>query len=166
MAEIRLVRIDFRLVHGQVATQWVRLSGANRIVVANDELAADEFMADIYRMAAPQGIKVDIYSVAEFCEHWKANGCGDGKLLVIFKSVDDAAAAYDGGFTCDDIQIGGLGGGEGRAMVSCGSSGVSFDEKDIETLRRLSASGVNVHVHVVPSAPDMSLSQVVDKLGW
>lgn len=161
MAEIKLVRIDYRLVHGQVATQWVRLSGANRIVVANDELAADSFMADIYRMAAPQGIKVDIMSVAQFCERWRADECGAGKLLVIFKTVEDAARARNDGFTCEDIQIGGLGGGKGRVPAPCG---VTFDAHDVELARKLGEDGVRVHVQVVPSAPDFEFEKAITGL--
>ena len=37
MPNIVLTRIDNRLVHGQVATQWCGAIGANLILVANDE---------------------------------------------------------------------------------------------------------------------------------
>lgn len=161
MAEIKLIRIDYRLVHGQVATQWVRLSGANRIVVANDELAADSFMADIYRMAAPQGIRVDIKSVAEFCESWRTDECGAGKLLVIFKNFDDAMRAYEDGFTCEDIQIGNLGGGGERVPAPCG---VTFDAHDVELARKLIASGVHVHIQVVPSSSDLEFEKAINGL--
>lgn len=48
MADIVLCRIDSRLIHGQVMTKWVNQSSANKIVVVSDELAADEFMLQIY----------------------------------------------------------------------------------------------------------------------
>ena len=54
MAELVLTRIDSRLIHGQVVTKWVGQSGANRIIVVSDELVNDEFMKNIYLMAAPQ----------------------------------------------------------------------------------------------------------------
>lgn len=43
MPDIRLTRIDNRLIHGQVATQWCGVVGANLLLVANDAVAADEF---------------------------------------------------------------------------------------------------------------------------
>lgn len=162
MADIKLVRIDFRLIHGQVVTQWSRLSGADRIVIANDALAADDFMGDIYRMAAPQGIKVDILSIEDFCNGWKADRLGSGRLLVLFKGAADALAAYQGGFECEDVQIGGLGGGDGRVAAPCG---VTFSAKDVEALRSLVSSGVNVHVQVVPSSTDTSLEKAIQGLG-
>lgn len=39
---IKLLRVDYRLVHGQVAISWSRHIGADCILVANDEVAKDE----------------------------------------------------------------------------------------------------------------------------
>lgn len=39
--DIRLVRIDDRLIHGQVATVWTKLSKAERIIIISDEVARD-----------------------------------------------------------------------------------------------------------------------------
>ena len=158
MAEIKLVRIDFRLVHGQVVTQWVKVSGSNRIVIANDALAADDFMAEIYRMAAPAGIAVDTMTIDGICDAWKQNELGEGKVLVLFKSAEDALAARRGGFAFDDVQVGGLGGDAGRVGAPCG---IAFNRSDVETLRALAGEGVNVHVHVVPSQADTPLEQAV-----
>lgn len=162
MADIKLVRIDFRLIHGQVVTQWVGMSGANRVVIVNDELAADEFMADIYRMAAPSGVAVDVMTIDQACASYAADGLGDGKVLVLFKSAGDALAAHKGGFAFDDVQVGGLGGGAGSA-TACG---IAFKPEDVATLQELAADGVNVHVHVVPTQPDTPLARVVETLGF
>ena len=42
---VKLTRIDYRLIHGQVITKWTNKAAANRIIVVNDELAKDKFMA-------------------------------------------------------------------------------------------------------------------------
>ena len=47
MANISLIRIDSRLIHGQVITKWVKIAKANRIIIIDDELAQDDFMASI-----------------------------------------------------------------------------------------------------------------------
>ena len=53
MPDIRLTRIDNRLIHGQVATQWCGVVGANLLLVANDAVAKDEFRQGLMNMAAP-----------------------------------------------------------------------------------------------------------------
>lgn len=49
---VKLTRIDYRLIHGQVITKWTNKAAANRIIVVNDELAKDKFMASVYTMSA------------------------------------------------------------------------------------------------------------------
>ena len=63
MAEISLIRIDFRLIHGQVVTKWVKQANANRIIIVNDMLAKDEFLASVYKMSATSNVKLDIYTI-------------------------------------------------------------------------------------------------------
>ena len=53
MPNIVLTRIDNRLVHGQVATQWCGAIGANLILVANDEVAGNSLRQGLMNMAAP-----------------------------------------------------------------------------------------------------------------
>ena len=48
MAKITLVRVDHRLIHGQVITKWVKIAQAQKIIIVDDFLGQDEFMADIY----------------------------------------------------------------------------------------------------------------------
>ena len=51
MPNIMLTRIDNRLIHGQVATQWTGVIGANLLLVANDAVANDQFRQGLMNMA-------------------------------------------------------------------------------------------------------------------
>lgn len=64
MAEpnIVLVRVDNRLIHGQVATQWTSTVGANLLLVANDEVAKSKMRQNLMNMAAPQGVATRYFS--------------------------------------------------------------------------------------------------------
>ena len=113
MADIRLVRVDFRLIHGQVITKWFGTTRANQIIIIDDELSKDPFMASIYEMSAPPGAKVTVFSVEKAVEEWNKNQLGDGKLLVLFKNVNKIYSAWELGFPFKEIQIGGLGSAPG-----------------------------------------------------
>ena len=60
MADIVLIRADFRLIHGQVITKWAKQTMANKILIVDDMLAKDSFMSSIYTMSAPPGMEVVI----------------------------------------------------------------------------------------------------------
>ena len=61
---LRLVRIDDRLIHGQVVAGWLRALGARRIVIVDDATAGDEFLREVLTLAAPQGVPVEVLDLA------------------------------------------------------------------------------------------------------
>jgi mannose/fructose/N-acetylgalactosamine-specific phosphotransferase system component IIB len=61
---LRLVRIDDRLIHGQVVAVWLRTLGAARIVIVDDATARDEFLRDVLTLAAPQAVPAEVCSLA------------------------------------------------------------------------------------------------------
>lgn len=158
---VKLVRIDFRLIHGQVITKWSKTIDANRIVVVNDGLAKDDFMADIYVMAAPPGMKVDVVSIDDFETKAKEGEYEKGNVLVLFKGIEDARATVDRGITFKQVQIGGLGSGNGRTMVV---KGISVDETDIQNLEAIEASGAKVTFQVTPEEAKLTLDGAVKKV--
>ena len=162
MADIQLVRVDFRLIHGQIVTKWFGATRSNEILVVDDELSQDEFMASIYEMSAPKGAKVRVLSVADAIRDWQDNRLGDGKLLVLFKNVPQLYAAWKGGFPLPEVQIGGLGSAPGRTVVF---GPITLDEEDAVNLREINASGIRVYMHQVPEDPFAELEPVLAKAG-
>jgi len=62
---VLLARVDDRLIHGQVVLGWGRPLGLERIILVDDEVAANEWEQELYRMAVPSGIEVVFATVAE-----------------------------------------------------------------------------------------------------
>ena len=88
MAKISLVRLDSRLIHGQVITKWVKIAKANRIIIIDDELSKDDFMVMIYAAAAPKNVSVEIISVDKAAEEWEKDEFGTGTVMLLFKDVE------------------------------------------------------------------------------
>ena len=71
MAKKLAVRVDDRLIHGQVVTQWVKVFHAQKIVVIDDQVAIDKMQEVLLKFAAPPDLKVSILSVEKAAEAWK-----------------------------------------------------------------------------------------------
>ena len=71
MAEIKMTRVDFRLVHGQIVVKWCKTCDVDKIVVIDDVVASDDFMSQIYASAAPAGVVVKSYSQEKAKRLWK-----------------------------------------------------------------------------------------------
>lgn len=160
MAELVLCRIDSRLIHGQVMTKWVNQSQANKIVVVSDELAADEFMLEIYLLSAPAGVKVECYGKEEAVSRWKEDRYGKGKVLLLLPNVGSMRDLYDAGIEVRDIQVGGLGGGPNRKVVF---QNITLDDHDVENLEYLKSKDVKVIFQTIPEDVPQSLEAMIKK---
>lgn len=160
MALINLIRIDSRLIHGQVITKWLKKSRANRIIIIDDNLSQDPFMGEVYSMAAPKGISVEIFDTDKAVDEWKKDELGEGRILVLFKDVANCYKAFKNGFPIKELQIGGLASGAGKVTVF---RAVSFDKQDVEQLTEMGKDGVNILLHIIPEEPKMEFAKAVEK---
>ncbi|MEO1769207.1 MULTISPECIES: PTS system mannose/fructose/N-acetylgalactosamine-transporter subunit IIB [Enterococcus] len=158
--DIKLIRMDYRLIHGQVVTKWVKQMMINRIIIVNDELASNDFLAEVYEMAAPAGIKVDIYGVNEICQKQADGTLGEGNVLLLLKDVGTALELAKLGFPLKEIQIGGLGGKRGGTTIL---PGISFSKEDVAVLEELKKRELVIYLNVLPSEPTMSLEKALEK---
>lgn len=162
MAEIKLFRIDSRLIHGQIITKWLKVTQADKIVVVDEMLAADDFMKEVYVAAVPKEISVDIYDTDKAMEEWERNRFGDGKVLVLVRDVATCLRLHARGFSMDSVQIGELPNGPGRTPVY---KAVSFSKQEVENLKVLYDEGINIVLHIVPDNPSMEFEKVIKKFG-
>ena len=119
MAEsnVAMTRVDFRLVHGQVAARWTRTLAATKIIVIDDGTAKDPFMQKLFSMTAPAGSKIFVYTIKQAIEKWNKNKFGKGPIIVIFKDIASAKKAYDAGFQYESLNIGQVPKAEGRVQA-------------------------------------------------
>ncbi|MCJ1982223.1 PTS mannose/fructose/sorbose transporter subunit IIAB [Lactococcus piscium] len=87
---IDALRVDERLIHGQIAMVWSRALNLDGIVVANDEAAENELQQKALKMAVPNGIKVIIKTLDEAVTLLKDKRASDMKLLVLVRTIGDA----------------------------------------------------------------------------
>lgn len=160
-AEIVHARIDYRLIHGQVITKWLKQCGANRIIIIDDGLSKDTFLGQVYKMAAPTGIQVDIVSVKQAANLWASNKIVKGQIFILFKSVEMAKEAIDAGLNLSELQIGGLENTASRKVVHVG---ISMDKDDGEKLKSIQNKGTRVYFQTIPGEEIEELDEILRKV--
>lgn len=158
---IALTRVDFRLIHGQVITRWLKQCEINEIVTVDTELSKDDFMQDVFKMAAPKGVKIRILSVEDAVKAQQNGELEKNRVLVLLKSVQELDNAVKAGLKLEEVQIGGLGGGPGRKAVN---NAITLDRKDADTLLALEKMGINIYLQTTPDYPSETLQKAVAKL--
>jgi D-glucosaminate-specific PTS system IIB component len=160
MAEISLVRIDSRLIHGQVITKWLKKCGANRIIIIDDALAGDSFMSQIAIMAAPKGITVDVYTKDQAIEEYQKDRLGKGKLLILFKDIPTSYNTIKKGLPIKYIQLGGVASAPGKKSVF---RAISLDDQDVQCLKEMKEQGVEIAVHIIPEESKVEVGKILKK---
>ncbi|MDR2977142.1 MAG: PTS N-acetylgalactosamine transporter subunit IIB [Streptococcaceae bacterium] len=149
MPHILLTRIDNRLIHGQVATQWTSSIGANLLLVANDEVSTNKMRQGLMDMAAPTGVATRYFTIQKTIDIiGKAN---DKQLIfIICQDPEDVLKLVKGGVPIKKVNIGNMHMAEGKRQVA---TTVAVDDADVAAFKELQDLGVELIIQRVPTTP-------------
>ena len=149
------VRIDNRLVHGQIIETWLPFTLARRIVVVNDELAGDPLRQEIMSLAIPAGVEILFLPVAELAGYFNRAPLDIGEALILFSSCRDAQAAYEHGFDFANLNLGNLHYAPGKRQIC---PHVALSQEDESCLDFFRDKGVRLDYRCVPGDPSQPRS--------
>lgn len=145
---IEKLRIDDRLLHGQVAYSWKSAIGYQAIVIASDAAAADEFRKGVIKMCCPEGVKLAVRSVEEAAKLLNNAKLKDMKVFAICGSPADAKGLLKLIEERPVVNLGGIQMAEGKKLFS---RAVYLNEEDLKNLDEIEAEGYTIEVQEVPS---------------
>lgn len=160
--DIALVRVDNRLVHGQILEAWVPFTKSSAIIVVDDQVANDFFRETVIKMAVPRDVEVIISNVEEFADHYKYRTGRGKKAIVLFSVIADALRAFQGGFAFDKLNIGNVYSEE--CLKQCSPS-VMLDGEDIKIIRIFLDAGVTIDVRRVPREKPIDILKLITMIG-
>ncbi len=158
--DIQLIRIDDRLIHGQVVVGWVKAMGIERLVVVNDSIAKNAMQKTLMEMAVPSGLKVSFYTVEEAALHCRTGESKERSLLLFSNPTDVVEYGRKGG-SLSVVNVGGMHFCEGKQQVS---KTVCVHEADIESFKELKKQGVELEVRAVPGDVKEPLEKYIHQL--
>jgi len=143
---LKLVRVDDRLIHGQVVAIWLKALGANRIVIVDDRTARDEFLREVLMLAAPPGVPVEVHDLATGTERVRELISDPQAVFVIMRSPITALRMREAGVEFPLLNVGGIGAGPGRKPLY---RNISASPEELEAMRQLEAMGTRVELRIV-----------------
>ncbi|MEO1771531.1 PTS sugar transporter subunit IIB [Candidatus Enterococcus ferrettii] len=155
MKGIKHIRIDDRLIHGQVAGLWTNNLKANRIMVINDPIAADEVQKNLLRMVAPPTVRTSIIArdtaVANIL-----NGKYHGQnVFIVVKSPEDVLYLLNNGLDIKEVNLGNISSRENTEKIK---AGINVTASERAALKELLAKGVRITTIRTPSDPVVELT--------
>lgn len=141
------LRVDGRMIHGQVATAWARLLVIDSILVVNDEIAEDEMQKVLLELAVPGGVDLYVASVDEACRLLTEQKLIGSKSMIVFRKLQDAVRLYDKGYKFTALNLGGMYFEAGKTQYA---KALCLNDSDIQDIKYIQSRGVDVFYQVAP----------------
>ena len=136
---IKLLRVDHRLLHGQVAFSWKNAVEADCILIACDAVMKDDLRKTSIKMAKPSGVKLVIKSMDDAVNAINSGVTDKYKLLTVVESIKDAE----------------------RLCTRNISKAVNITPAEETILKGLCESGVDVTIQMVPEDNPVNVEKVL-----
>jgi PTS system mannose-specific IIB component len=157
------MRIDNRLIHGQVTVSWVGAVGANRLIVCNDQVARDPIQTMLLPQAA-RGVPTSVLSVSDTLAYVASEQGQREKILIIAKLPSDGLRLIQGGLHPAEINIGNQAPTPGtKFKMVTHSIAVTTDDADV--YRQIGSSGTQLSCRMMPSDRNSDFLAVLAKSG-
>lgn len=155
---IKMVRVDHRLLHGQVAFAWTKTLGVDCILIASDEVSKDTLRMGALRMAAPSGVKLVIKSIDDSVANILAGKTDKYNLFIILESIEDA---YRLTKEVQDIRLVNLGGIKAAPDKHQISKAISVSNLDCCLLREMDKNGIRLEIRMVPDEKPLNAMDLI-----
>lgn len=147
------LRIDDRLIHGQIVTAWCGHLKINEIVAIDDKLAVNKTLQSIMLMGIPSMYKAHVVTMEDAKKIFAEKT--DNNRLFVTRFPQDLATLEDQLAQCEEIVLGNAGKrADTKYNLTKGGGSVFFaSDEDIKLFDRLSESGIKLIYQTVPGSP-------------
>ena len=158
MQGVVLTRIDDRLIHGQVMTSWLNFTSANKIMVIDDQSAADPFMKTVLKNAVPGNVGLGVFTAQKAAERLKKGFKPEDKVIILVKYPRTILSLMEQGIAFDHLNIGGMGAGKGREKFY---KNISASEEEKVILKKIIDSGCQTEIQIIAEDAKVDVARLL-----
>lgn len=155
-----LVRIDDRLIHGQVVENWMKFLKINHVIVVNDFVASDRMQKTLFSMAVPDHAKISILTITQAKEAI-LNGQFEGdKAMLLLVSPQDVLNLINKGVRIKEVNVGGMHYSPDKKQIL---KAISVSKEDIQAFQELDKLGVYLEARMVPDDEKIDIMKIIKR---
>lgn len=157
---IEVVRIDDRLIHGQIVQGWLKVVEVNKILLVSNEVAEDKMQQILLSMAMPNTVKLVIKNIDD-ASYELANDVYDkDKLMVLFSNPQDIVKVLENGVKFKSVNVGGMHFSHGKTQIL---KNLSVDKQDVISFLKLIENDVELESRILPADERHSIIEDINK---
>ncbi|MDN6968217.1 PTS sugar transporter subunit IIB [Oenococcus sp. UCMA 17063] len=156
------VRIDGRLLHGQVANMWTGVIKPSRIMVVDNSTANSDIEKAAIKLARPAGVNLSILSEDRAIDHIVNGRYDSQRVFILARRPKVLLDMIDGGVEINEVNVGNMSQASGTRPLT---KSINIVQADIDAFNALHEKGIKMTVQMVPSDPAVDLMQLLKKFG-
>ena len=156
---VKNIRIDERLIHGQVATMWTNSLRASRIMVVGDDVVKDDIQKMALKTAVPSGVHLSILTAEGAAKRILSGKYEGQRVFLLVKTPKYLKALLDNGVPIDKVNVGNMSSREGSKQVK---KSVSVTDQDVKDFNYLNDHGVELVAQMVPSEDPVKFMKLLE----
>ena len=153
-----MIRIDDRLIHGQVVVGWGSVLKPDRILLSSDEVATIEWQRTIYLSAVPEHLQASVLTMEDSVKALTSNDFTDEKVLLLVDSPKSIIFLVENGVDIKEVNVGGMHFKPGKNQIS---PFIFVDEEDIANFKILCEKGIQLEGRDVPTRSPVDICGVL-----
>ena len=156
--DIQLIRIDDRLIHGQVVIGWAGHLKTKQIILCEDSVAKNNWEKELYLSIVPEHIKAKIMTTAELAEYLKDSHLDLKKTIILVNSPRVIEKLIQLGAPINKVNVGGIHFKDGRRKIL---NYLYLDEDEIASFKRCINKGVEFDCQDIPLCKRTPLGKLI-----
>ena len=143
---VKLLRIDSRLVHGQITTNWVKSLNVQQVIVMSDELTPDSLQYKMMKAVVPHWLQLTVVNAEQMEFLLQEERFHELETMIVVETVEDAVRIFDLGLKLSTVNIGSLKFQLGKKMVT---DAVAINQDDVQAFQKLHQKNINLEIRKV-----------------
>ena len=157
---VKHVRMDNRLIHGQILVSWNASLKIDHIIVTNNVVANDPLQVTLLKAVAPLTAKVSVLTIKDCVAYCNSQAAGNESIFIIAKYPEDGLALVEEGLNLPVLNLGNQAYVRGSQKIS---NTVYLTESGVKALKKLHEQGIRITCRMMPSDSDSEYWPTIEK---
>ena len=144
---LKIVRLDDRLVHGQLINNWCTYENITEIMVVNKEVASNDIRKTFIELSVPEDIKIIFCDTLEALDIYKEE-CEYEDVIMVFGNPFEVLEFIEGGGKISSLNLGGMSFKKDKEKMN---TNLYLDDEEIKSLKDIASYDVEIEIRILPT---------------
>ncbi|EOS7781431.1 PTS sugar transporter subunit IIB [Enterococcus hirae] len=158
---ISFIRVDDRIIHGQVVTRWMSERKCDGVIAVDDPSANNPVLSKVLKAAVPKPLKGFVMTVDKTGQKWEEIAKSKKNYFLIVKTPETLVTLYKNGSDfislCPQLNVGPMSARENAQKIG---PNAAVTPEEIAAFEKLDSLGMEIEFKLVPDSKGTSWKEV------